>query len=97
MIEKLKRAARFIDEELETLGGDLYAIRSDTSFNPDEEEGTHWLKKMLRKLPFHEKDQYIGLMEKEYQKLDNPDFLLSWWLVCEAPTELCFEKIMEVI
>ena len=105
-IEKLKRAAEFLGLEIDerfagVINRGLFKRYTDEQFNPHEETGRHWLVEMMRKLigwgSKWNAFQYEIL--KEYNKEPNPfrkHLSFPHWLVT-APSELCFEKIMEVI
>lgn len=66
-------------------------------FNPHEETGRHWLVEMISKLSPEQYESWDYLMFEialKYSKSNYPSY--RQWLLA-APSELCFENIMEVI
>ena len=111
MIKKLKRAAEFSGFTPPYIYGErngVVLVNTGTIyeldckiFNPHEETGRHWLVEMERKLDIVQYNEYKGLMLEEFHKrpydedkLETHNF--SRWFKT-APSELCFEKLLEVI
>jgi len=64
-------------------------------FNPHEETGRHWLVEMMKKLNRDQWREFEELITEEGRELNISNPIMQW--VSCAPSELCFEKIMEVI
>jgi len=116
-IEPLKRAAEFLGETIHdinqyrvevkhyvTFADGAISENGSDLFNPHEEEGAHWLKKMELKLSPEQWKEYRSKMIDAFPTDTDSEWksmpfscLFERWLKCEAPTSLCFEKIMEVI
>lgn len=104
MNKKLKRAAEFLGfESIIELMGEI-SVREKGAFHheffrPHLEDGRHWLVEMIKKTNIGQWNGYQNLMLDEFRKIDfrvEKEIGFSKWLVT-APSELCFEKIMEVI
>lgn len=101
MIKKLKRAAEGMGYNFQPDDQIVYKDRNvygGKLFNPSEEIGRHWLVKMERTLDDFQWSEYRNKIRvvylKKYLGKNLPDFE-RWFKT--APSELCFEKIMEVI
>jgi len=110
-IEILKKAAEFLDLVWFPAGDDNPMVvakqhpidldgiyKTDiVPFTPHLETGIHWLRKMELSLSPEQWDEYTNLVLRHYPA--GKDKFRRWerWFKCEASTELCFEKIMEVI
>lgn len=100
-IQTLKRAAEFVGtlpENLELVKGDLYVYNVNEDmilFNPHQETGAHWLKKMELKLSPEQWENYKDFMLIEFLK-ENPDTSFLMWFKT-AKCSVCFPIIMEVI
>lgn len=110
MIEKLKKAAEFLGEEITIWENSKQAIinasyhdsecQAPVFFNPHEKEGRYLLVEILEKFTRKQRNKYIDLMfekfklirEKEHYRYN--DF--ECWAIY-APSEICFDCIMEVI
>ena len=99
MIKKLKRAAEFIDVDILIKGTSIFVLDENDlvkdTFNPHQETGRHWLIEMMRDFDENQWIKYGDLMAAEHlYEVYNIGYT-QWLLI--APSELCFEKIMEVI
>jgi len=106
MLDKTKRAAKFMGYPVVILQGFEYYELSDKEiipiedYKPYEELGRHWLVEIERKLTFEQFDSYIELIEEQLVRngvLTEEKWPIAEHLVRVAPSELCFEKLMEVI
>lgn len=99
MIKKLKRAAKFLGHRLEYIlveDNEINVLNVNNHWvllNPHEETGRHWLVEMEGKLTPNQWYKFAEIMYKEC--LNDENSLVRWFRT--APSELCFEKIMEVI
>ena len=98
-IEKLQRATRFLGKETNITTSNLY-VRVDKSFlwetfNPHEKTGRHWLVEIMRKLTPGQFAKFHQAMQEYYFKNGSKLGLQQWYFT--VPSELCFEKLLEVI
>lgn len=102
MLDKTKRAAKFMGYPVVILQGFEYYELSDKEiipiedYNPYEKLGRHFLVEMIKKMNPEQYKEWDYMMLGLFQEYKKEGLRFSQWILI-APSKLCFESIMEAI